>query len=182
MDSLIRLRDAAAHAPVQSDAGARASASGRASRATCTTRCSRAFTALLLRFQSVVESLSPARRRRQAASPARNARSTRRRRRSPKGAMPCRGLRCVGDDGERPRQRYRRDRRGAHQRSPAVDAARDRRRGRRRLGDAESVVREEAYRIAGEAVRNAFKHAEARRTSLVTDPLRAHGSFGSSVS
>ncbi len=43
--------------------------------------------------------------------------------------------------------------------------------------DLNPVVREEAYRIAGEALRNAFKHAQARQI-IVHDPLRGAAASG----
>ena len=75
----------------------RGRASGRASRATCTTRCCRAFEGLLLRFQSAMNLLPVASRgsERPAGEGARSGRSG-----DYRGAQCRAGTTCLGDDDE----------------------------------------------------------------------------------
>ena len=120
------------------------------------------FQGALLRFQSVATVLATrpdeARQRLERALDQAEA--------ADHGGTRCRaGPARLGDDGQRPGERDRRDRCGADRRSgarsrPLIDVEVD---GASR--DLNPVVREEAFRIAGEALRNAVKHAEARPSS-----------------
>ena len=138
----------------------RGSASGRASRASCTIRCSQSLQGLLLRFQ-MASNLLPARpaeakERLDAALDQAEAAIT-------EGRDAVHGLRTsavtVNDlasgiaaiGAELTSDPSAVD-------APAIDLEIE---GPSR--DLNPVVREEAYRIAGEALRNAFKHAQARR-------------------
>ena len=122
------------------------------------------FQGLLLRFQTVYELLAararPMPRRRSAA------RSIRRRRRSPRDAMRCRGCAprrsrpTIWPSPSRVSERSSRPKRAA---TRPVGLHVEVEGTPRTL---QPIVRDEIYRIASEALRNAFRHAEAKQIEV----------------
>ena len=145
-----------------SDASTNASTSARASRGSCTTRCCKASTVCCCDSRPLCTCCRIARQTRKRNS---RVRLITRRRRSRKGAMPCR------DYGPPPSKRTTSRWRSARW----AQNSRPTRSGRRpafhvavegETRELHPILRDEIYKIAAEALRNAFRHAQAGRVEV----------------
>ena len=142
----------------------RGSASGRASRASCTIRCCKACRVCSSDFRRrrTFSRHDPPKRKSDSRPP-----SIRQKRRSPRGETRCTGCEHRRSPSTTSPTASRRSALNSRAilsavEPPAIDIEME---GPSR--NLNPVVREEAYRIAAEALRNAFKHAQARRIRVI---------------